>query len=108
MIKQTKTLNLDKDGFLKDLTCWDKNVAAVIAQNSSIILSAQHFEIINLLREFYQKHQVAPANRPFVKMVKNAFGPEKGNSIYLMKLFPESPAKIAAQISGLPKPPNCF
>ncbi len=108
MTKLTKTLDLDKDGFLKDLTCWDKSVAAIIAQNNSITLSAEHFEIIDLLREFYQKHQVAPANRPFVKMVKNEFGAEKGNSIYLMTLFPESPAKIAAQISGLPKPPNCF
>jgi len=25
-----------------------------------------------------------------------------------MTLFPQSPAKLAAKISGLPKPPNCF
>ncbi len=108
MTDQYESLVLDKDGFLKDLSCWNESTAIIIAQNNGIILSQQHFEIINLLRGFYQKHQVSPANRPFVKMVKNALGQEKGNSIYLMELFPGSPAKIAAQISGLPKPPNCF
>lgn len=100
--------DVDNDGFLKDLSTWSESVASTIAHDNGIALNEHHFEIIHLLRAFYQDHQVAPANRPFVKMVKLALGPEKGNSIYLMSLFPESPAKLAAKISGLPKPPNCF
>ncbi len=108
MAINNQTLELDKDGFLKDLSIWDEAVANTIALNDQVQLTKDHFEIIYLLRDFYQKHQVAPANRPFVKMVKLALGQDKGNSIYLMTLFPQSPAKLAAKISGLPKPPNCF
>jgi len=108
MKADSQEYELDQDGFLKDLNQWSETVAHSIAQDNDLTLDENHFEIIFLLRDFYQKHQVAPANRPFVKMVKLALGQEKGNSIYLMTLFPQSPAKLAAKISGLPKPPNCF
>ncbi len=108
MTADSQEYELDSDGFLKNLDQWSETVAHSIAQDNDLVLNDDHFEIIYLLRNFYQKHQVAPANRPFVKMVKLALGQEKGNSIYLMTLFPQSPAKLAAKISGLPKPPNCF
>ncbi len=108
MATNTQAADVDKDGFLNDLSDWNEDIAYSIAQNDNIELTPSHFEIIYLLRTFYQDHQVAPANRPFVKMVQLALGKDKGNSIYLMTLFPQSPAKLAAKISGLPKPPNCF
>mgnify|MGYP000485751776 CR=1 FL=1 len=108
MTTNSQKYELDPDGFLKNLDQWSEIVAHSIALDNDLDLDENHFEIIYLLRDFYQKHQVAPANRPFVKMVKLALGQEKGNSIYLMTLFPQSPAKLAAKIAGLPKPPNCF
>lgn len=98
----------DKEGFLLDLDSWSEEMAYTIATKEGITLTSAHLEIIHTLRDFYHQHEVAPANRPFVKLVKNTFGQEKGNSIYLMTLFPESPAKIAAKIAGLPKPANCL
>ncbi len=102
------TAQFDDEGFLINLESWNEELAIKIAQGESISMTAEHFEIIHTLREFYQQHEVALANRPFVKLIKNTFGPDKGNSIYLMTLFPESPAKIAAKIAGLPKPANCL
>ncbi|MES2603574.1 MAG: TusE/DsrC/DsvC family sulfur relay protein, partial [Pseudomonadota bacterium] len=32
----------------------------------------------------------------------------KGNSLYLLSLFPGSPARLAARIAGLPRPVNCM
>ena len=101
-------LTFDKEGFLTSLTLWDESVAKSIAKKEGIELTDAHFEVIYLLRDFYQKHEVAPANRPLVKLVKTQISEDKGNSIYLMTLFPESPAKIGAKIAGLPKPPNCL
>ena len=46
--------------------------------------------------------------RPLVKAVAQALGPEKGRSVYLLRLFPDSPAKVAARLAGLPKPANCL
>lgn len=98
----------DKEGFLLTLDLWTEKTAHEIALKEGITLTKEHLDVIYLLRDFYQKHQVAPANRPLVKLVKTQLSEDKGNSIYLLTLFPESPAKIAAKIAGLPKPPNCL
>ena len=108
MSTTTPPLAFDQEGFLLDLELWDESVAHQIAKLDEITLTQAHFDVIYLLRNFYKKHQVAPANRPLVKLAKENLGPDKGNSIYLMTLFPESPAKYAAKIAGLPKPPNCL
>jgi tRNA 2-thiouridine synthesizing protein E len=46
--------------------------------------------------------------RHFSNELKNTLGTEKSRSIYLMKLFGSSPAKMAARLAGLPKPKNCL
>jgi tRNA 2-thiouridine synthesizing protein E len=46
--------------------------------------------------------------RPLVKQVREQLGEDKANSIYLMQLFPGSPAKLLAKIAGLPRPTNCL
>jgi len=104
----TTEIQFDKEGFLLTLELWSEDIASEIAAQEGISLNKEHFDVIYLLRDFYQKHQVAPANRPLVKLVKTQLSEDKGNSIYLLTLFPESPAKIAAKIAGLPKPPNCL
>ena len=101
-------LNLDKDGYLADLNDWSPTVAEALAAQDNIQLSEPHWEVIHALRAFYQTFEIAPSQRPFVKHIATTLGKEKGNSQYLMKLFPESPAKVAARIAGLPRPTNCF
>ena len=102
------SLNRDKQGFLIDLTDWSSEIAAEIAQEEGIELTPAHWEIIYLLRAFYQEYTVSPAMRILVKMVRDALGQDKGTSHYLLKLFPGSPAKLASKIAGLPKPTNCL
>jgi len=101
-------LELDKDGFLVDLCTWNTEIAASLAAMENVQLHAAHWEIIEALREFYLETEVAPAMRPFVKLVRERLGRERGNSIYLMELFGASPAKTAAKWSGLPRPTNCL
>ncbi|SFN47928.1 TusE/DsrC/DsvC family sulfur relay protein [Marinobacter pelagius] len=99
----------NNEGFLEDAWTWTPEVAQAIAAEDSIDLSENHWEIIEFLRDFYKEHEVSPpSNRLFVKAVKEAFGEEKGNSIYLMQLFPGTPAKTACRIAGLPRPTNCL
>lgn len=99
---------VDKEGFLRDPADWTPEVAAWLAADESISLTPAHWEVIEALRRFYQEHETAPAMRVLVKVVRNALGEDKGNSIYLMQLFPGSPAKLASKLAGLPKPANCL
>ncbi|MEQ8408417.1 MAG: TusE/DsrC/DsvC family sulfur relay protein [Gammaproteobacteria bacterium] len=99
---------VDKEGYLRDLTDWSEAVAVDLAESEAIRLLPAHWEVLHLLRAFYQRHQLSPANRALVSLVKRELGPEKGRSVYLMKLFGGSPAKMASKIAGLPKPDNCL
>lgn len=108
MIVDQQTIPLDKEGFLKDLNQWSPAVAEQLAKNEGITLSQDHWEIISLLQQFYREFELSPAMRPLVKYVGRQLGSDKGKSIYLLSLFPGSPAKFAAKIAGLPKPDNCL
>ncbi|MAF17859.1 MAG: sulfurtransferase TusE [Oceanospirillaceae bacterium] len=99
---------LDKDGYLCNLSDWNTDVAEYLASTVNIKMTPEHWEVITLLRQFYTDTGISPAMRILVKMVKKALGPDKGNSIYLLTLFPDSPAKLAAKIAGLPRPTNCL
>jgi tRNA 2-thiouridine synthesizing protein E len=100
--------NCDQEGFLLDLNQWSESNANLLAAQEGLTLTDAHWEIVHLLRDFYQRTETAPAMRPLVKLVKDAWGPERGSSIYLMTLFGGSPAMTAAKIAGLPRPTNCL
>ncbi|MEQ9003373.1 MAG: TusE/DsrC/DsvC family sulfur relay protein, partial [Pseudomonadales bacterium] len=76
--------------------------------DDGIELGDEHWALIRLIRDFYRDYQVSPAMRVLVKQVRERLGAERGNSIYLMQLFPGSPAKRLARIAGLPRPTNCL
>ncbi len=101
-------IETDNDGYLQYFNDWNEAIAEAIAEAEKIELNAAHWEIIHLLRDFYRQFEQSPAMRPLVKFVNQQLGAEKGNSIYLLKLFPGSPAKIASKIAGLPRPEHCL
>lgn len=103
-----KRIELDDDGFLIHLSDWSEAVAHHLARNEGLELSAAHLEIIYALRRFHSQFQLSPAMRPLVKYVAQELGKEKGSSLYLLSLFPDSPAKLASKLAGLPKPDNCL
>ena len=108
MSSESLSVEFDRDGFLQDHTPWTPQVAELLASDEQIALTDAHWELIHLIRAFYQQYERSPAMRPLVRYVKQELGPDKGNSIYLLKLFPESPAKRLSRIAGLPRPENCL
>jgi len=98
----------DREGFLRRLGDWTPDVARQIAAAEQIELTEAHWEIIHLLREYYQEFDSSPAMRPLVKYCGLRLGRDKGRSIYLLALFPGSPAKLGSKLAGLPKPDNCL
>lgn len=104
----TKNIKIDEEGYLCELNDWNESVAQSLAQQEGIDLTAAHWEIIHLVRDFYQQYELSPAMRPLVKQIALKLGKDKGRSIYLMQLFPQSPAKLLSKIAGLPKPTNCL
>jgi tRNA 2-thiouridine synthesizing protein E len=103
-----RSIPLDKDGNLVNLQDWSREVAVLLARENEIELGAAHWEIIDMVREFHRLRGLSPVMRILVKMVERELGPGKGNSLYLLSLFPESPARVVARIAGLPRPVHCL
>ncbi len=97
----------DEEGYISDISLWNKDLADLIAKDEDIDMSDDHWEVVNFLRDYYEEYQFAPAVRVLTKAIKKSLGPEKGNSQYLYELFPYGPAKQACKIAGLPKPTGC-
>ena len=97
-----KTLTLDADGNLADRNQWNEDVARDLAAQEGIPeLTAQHWAVINYMRQVFDKEGDAPSIRRLTK--------ESGvDTKTLYQLFPKGPAKRAAKIAGLPKPKGCI
>ena len=103
-----KEIETDNEGYLKESGQWSEALAVVIAEKEAITLSAEHWEVVRFVRDFYLEFNTSPAIRMLVKAMSNKYGEEKGNSRYLYRLFPKGPAKQATKIAGLPKPAKCI
>ncbi len=101
------TIETDEEGYLVNLADWNEDVAKEIAKGENVDMTANHWEVVNFLRQYYDEYQIAPAVRVLTKAIGKQLGEEKGNSKYLYELFPYGPAKQACKIAGLPKPTGC-
>ena len=108
MLVAGKEIALDPEGFLKDIADWSELVARALAEEEGIELTQAHWQVLYLLREFYDAFALSPATRALVKYAGARLGPELGNSTQLNLLFKGRPAKLGAKLAGLPKPPNCI
>jgi tRNA 2-thiouridine synthesizing protein E len=94
-------LEVDEDGFIQDPSQWDDEVAKSLALTEGVEeLTETHWQLVNYLRDYYLKNNIAPMIR---KVCKDTGLPLK--QIY--ELFPSGPAKGACKVAGLPKPTGC-
>ena len=102
-----KVLATDKEGYLADIADWNREVAEAMAAADGCALTRAHWDVIDILRDYYAQYQIAPPVRVLTKTIAKQFGNDKGNSKYLYELFPYGPAKQACKYAGLPKPTGC-
>lgn len=105
---ENRKIETDKLGYLLNVQDWQPELAPVLAQSENIEMNESRWEVVNFVREFYLEYNTSPAIRALVKAMAQKFGPDKGNSRYLQRLFPKGPAKQATKIAGLPKPAKCL
>lgn len=103
-----RTLETTSEGFLVHAEQWDRSVAEALAEAHGLDLTPAHWQVLELLRSYCEAGNEPPSMRQLVGLLKPHLGEHRVGSIYLMKLFGPSPAKMAARLAGLPKPKNCF
>jgi dissimilatory sulfite reductase related protein len=96
-----KTFVVDEDGFIDSYTNWSLEWVQYVKKEEGIDeLTAEHQEVIKVLREYYEKNGIAPMVRVLSKVTGY-----KLKHIY--ELFPSGPGKGACKMAGLPKPTGC-
>jgi TusE/DsrC/DsvC family sulfur relay protein len=95
-------VDLDAECFLTDPEQWNEQIAQAIARDNGIAeLSDRHWLVVRFMRERYLASGTAPSIR--------SLGKESGVPVKeLYQLFPKGPAKLAANIGGIPKPKGCI
>lgn len=101
LIFEDKEISTDSEGYLKETTQWSEPLAVAIAANEGIELSAEHWEVVRFVREFYLEFNTSPAIRMLVKAMANKFGEEKATAATCIVCFRK------ARQSKRPKSPAC-
>jgi len=93
-------LDVTEDGYLTDLSQWNKEIAIEIAKEQGIELTDRHWEVIYWIQE-QVKNDVALSIRGVKK-----------SGVFDIKefyaLFPGGPLKVSTKIAGVPKPKSCI
>ena len=98
---------VDDRGYLLDPSCWTPAVAQTMAAKDGIELQPDHWEVLHIFRSYYDSFEIEPPMRALVRLARERWGEEKGNSRYLYRLFPDGPGTQACRYAGLPRPLSC-
>ncbi len=95
------TIEFDDDGFMVNAADWTEEIGRAIAEALEIELTDRHWKVINFARSDFEKTGEPPTLRRITQ--------QTGVSMKEMyQLFPDGPAKLAANIAGLKKPTGCI
>jgi len=103
-ITDLNLLERDEEGFLLDASHWHEGLIGPLAEEADIELSAEHMEIINYIRDYFDNNYTVPEARTLLKHLKSTWGKEKATRRYLYKLFPRGYGQQACKIAGMRKP----
>jgi tRNA 2-thiouridine synthesizing protein E len=101
MVKELNSITVDvnEEGYMTDLSQWNKEVAMAIAAEEGIELTPRHFEVLAYLQDQFK--QDIPLS---IRKIKTS-GVVDIKEFYA--LFPGGPLKKASKIAGIPKPASC-
>lgn len=90
----------NEQGYMTDLSEWNKDVATGIAQEEGIDMTPKHWEVVDYLQDQCRKEVALTIRRIGKSGIVNI------KEFYA--LFPGGPLKKASRIAGIPKPASCI
>jgi tRNA 2-thiouridine synthesizing protein E len=93
-------VDVNEEGYFTNPQQWSKEIAIEIAKEQGIVLTDQHYSIMDFLRNRFlggEALSIRSINHSGVLDVKTFY-----------QLFPGAPLKKATRIAGIPKPVSCI
>lgn len=100
----TVSFDLTADGRLKHPDNWSEDVAIELAQKEELTLTDDHWAVINMMREYYNKFNRPPIRKLLKSSLAEKYDPDKAEDKYLRTLFPNDVLVQGTRIAGLPVP----
>ena len=98
----------DEDGYLVNFSDWSEELAIYQAELEKIELEQNHWDVVRLLRQYYETNGLAPMLKILFNLVATEKGIDKKEASQLLyQLFPKGPFKQAFKVAGLPKTKSC-
>jgi tRNA 2-thiouridine synthesizing protein E len=97
-------IKTDEEGYLVDPASWSREVAEQLSEKEGLTLGAEHWKIIDFMRNHYEEHQTPPDARHATKFVTEDMGYGRKASSRLFELFPYGYVKQACKIAGMKRP----
>lgn len=104
LVVNNTDFNLTFDGHLITLSDWTPDVAKAIAKEESLSLTDAHWDIINLMRDYYFTYNIPPIMKLLKREITKKFSAERATDAAINALFPSGVQYQASKISGIPVP----
>ena len=95
------TIEFDDDGYMAEASAWTEDIGRAIAEALEVDLTDRHWQVINFARNEFENSGEPPTLRRITQQTEVSM-----KEMY--QLFPDGPAKLAANIAGLKKPTGCI
>lgn len=95
------TIRTDEEGYVLDPADWTEDLAYRLAEAENILLTDEHWAVINFMRRWLDEHQVAPDVRHVSKHLKETRGAGRNR---VFELFPFGYVQQACKIAGMRRP----
>lgn len=93
---------LDEAGYLVEPDEWNENFAEYIARRENIRLTEAHWEVIHLMRSYYEAHHEAPDVRFLIKHISRRLGDDAQNELF--NTFIYGYVWQACKLAGMKRP----
>jgi len=98
-----QNFSLTDSGDLQNIADWNVDVAKALAAEDGLTLRDAHFEILHIMRDYYDQFNISPIRKLLKKDIAELLSDLKANDDYLISLFPGGVMHQGLHIAGLPK-----
>lgn len=95
-----KAIEVNEEGYLKDFSQWNPEIAHEIAKETNLTLTPRHMQVIDYLQQQHKSENplsIRKVGKSGVVDIKEFY-----------ELFPNGPLKTSTKVAGIPKPSSCI
>jgi len=83
---------------------WSRQAASDMAAEAGLTVSAEHWEVLRALQEFYSRHETPSINARELHDALEEHFHSRGGMKFLYQLFPGGPVTQGCRLAGLEAP----